>query len=93
MAVRHAAGGKLEHIEHGTSRFMYCTNMLDALKFKDEWAISPDEFENQTEHMQRIIKGMGARVKVWTDKEREAYKRKLAGHVEPTIKVKKADKE
>lgn len=94
-----AAGGSLTHILNGTSGFMWNPDLLHALKFKDEWAITPEQLELLTPHMQRIVKGMGARTKGWTDKEREAFKRKrspeaeVEAEPEPKRKAKKDEAE
>lgn len=82
MADRHASGGKLEHILDGASGFMFNTHILHALKFKDEWAITPEQLAELSPHMQDLVKGAGARIKAWSEKEREAYKHKHAGDAE-----------
>lgn len=87
MAERAAsAGGRATHIIHGLSGFMYSPDLRHALTFKDEWAILPDELALLHPHLQEQIKKSGARLKDWTEREREAYKRKLEPAAEPEAK-------
>ena len=71
-----AAGCRLDHITEGLSGFMHNVDVRAALARKSEFAVPPDEFQNLSPFMQKLVTGMGARLKPWTDKDRDAYRKK-----------------